>query len=165
MSNYSQFVGIPIVKEDTTTSSATWYPIFVSSTTTEPITAARTASTKLTFVPNTGEMKATLFTATSDARQKHDINTIQNATGIVGQLRGVSFRWNDTNFKSYGVVAQELETVLPDLVSGTTTKSVNYDGLVGVLINAIKEMNARIQTLEATVDQLKTNQIGSTYGR
>jgi hypothetical protein len=50
---------------------------------------------------------------------------------------------------SIGVIAQELETVLPELVNGSENKTVNYSGLIGVLIEAIKELKERVEILEA----------------
>ncbi len=51
--------------------------------------------------------------------------------------------------KSVGVIAQEVETILPELVKGEEgDKSVNYSGLVGVLIEAVKELSARVEELE-----------------
>ena len=98
-------------------------------------------------------------TAYSDARLKTNVNTIDNALDIVDQLRGVSFDWKESGEHSIGVIAQEVEKVLPELVltqEVSTTehlepkevKSVDYGKMVGVLINAIKELNAKIEILE-----------------
>ena len=78
---------------------------------------------------------------------------INNATDTVKLLEGVGFSWKDNGNKSYGVIAQELEQVIPELVTtniinGEDIKSVNYDGLVAFLINTVKEMDARINELE-----------------
>jgi hypothetical protein len=60
----------------------------------------------------------------------------------------VSFTWKDNGNTSYGVIAQELEQVLPALVSGEDIKTVNYDGLIAFLLKAVQEMDARIKELE-----------------
>ena len=80
--------------------------------------------------------------AYSDIRLKENISTIENATNIVKRLRGVNFDWKDTGRKSVGVIAQEVELVLPELVyeNENGVKSVAYDKLVAVLIEAIKEL-------------------------
>jgi len=87
----------------------------------------------------------------SDERIKEDIRTIVDATGIVEQLRGVSYVRKDTGKLGIGVVAQEVEKVLPQLVATDTNgmKSVAYANMVGVLIQAVKELSARIDELEA----------------
>ena len=87
----------------------------------------------------------------SDERIKEDIRTIDDATGIVEQLRGVSYVRKDTGKLGIGVVAQEVEKVLPQLVATDVNgmKSVAYANMVGVLIQAVKELSARIDELEA----------------
>jgi len=98
-------------------------------------------------------------TAYSDARLKTDIHTINDALSIVGKLRGVSYKWIATDKPSIGVIAQEVEEVLPEIVltnretdpsTGETTdiKSVDYGKIVGVLINAINELKAEVDALK-----------------
>ena len=98
-------------------------------------------------------------TAYSDARLKTNVKTIDNALDIVGQLRGVSFDWKESGKHSIGVIAQEVETVLPELVTQSRSvdpetkeesdvKSVDYGKMVGVLINAIKELKAEVEELK-----------------
>ena len=66
---------------------------------------------------NSGNVTATgNVTAYSDARLKTNVNTINDALGIVGKLRGVSFDWKESGKRSIGVIAQEVEKVLPELV-------------------------------------------------
>ena len=99
------------------------------------------------------------ITAYSDERLKENIQTINNALGICGKLRGVSYKWKDANTTSIGVIAQEVEAVIPDIVltntykdpaDGTETevKSVDYGKIVGVLINAINELKAEVDALK-----------------
>ena len=98
-------------------------------------------------------------TAYSDARLKENISTINDALGICGKLRGVSYKWKNANTTSIGVIAQEVEAVIPDIVltstykdpaDGTETevKSVDYGKIVGVLINAINELKAEVDALK-----------------
>jgi len=86
--------------------------------------------------------------STSDANLKTNIQTVENALDTVNSLRGVSFDWKETGKGSYGVIAQELEEVLPELVRTEGNKSVNYNGIVGVLIEAIKELKSEIEELK-----------------
>ena len=89
--------------------------------------------------------------STSDCNLKKNVSTIENSLDIVNSLRGVSFDWKINDKKSYGVIAQELEEILPDLVTTKENKSVNYNGLVGVLIQAVKELSAEVEELKKKV--------------
>ena len=63
----------------------------------------------------------------------------------------MNFTWIKSNKPSIGIIAQEIEKVLPQLVNERTdtgTKSVNYNGLIGVLIEAVKELSQRVEELE-----------------
>ena len=91
------------------------------------------------------------FNSTSDLDLKTNVNTVGNALETVNSLRGVSFDWKSNGKKSYGVIAQELEAILPDLVTTQQNKSVNYNGLVGVLIQAVKELSAEVEELKKKV--------------
>jgi hypothetical protein len=91
------------------------------------------------------------FNSTSDLNLKSNVNTIENSLDIVNSLRGVSFDWKVNGNKSYGVIAQELEEVLPDLVTTKENKSVNYNGLVGVLLQAVKELSAEVEELKKKI--------------
>jgi hypothetical protein len=91
------------------------------------------------------------FNSTSDLDLKTNVNTVENALETVNSLRGVSFDWKSNGKKSYGVIAQELEAILPDLVATQQNKSVNYNGLVGVLIQAVKELSAEVEELKKKV--------------
>jgi hypothetical protein len=68
----------------------------------------------------------------------------------INKLNGVSFEWKDNSLPSYGVIAQEIEEVLPELVNTDKdgVKSVNYNGIIGFLINAIKEQQKQIDELK-----------------
>jgi hypothetical protein len=96
-----------------------------------------------------GTITATDFNSTSDNRVKENIKTIENSLNTLTQLRGVSFDWKETGKGSYGVIAQELEEILPDLVKTGEVKSVNYNGLIGVLIEAVKELKAEVEELKS----------------
>lgn len=83
------------------------------------------------------------FTATSDVRTKTDISTITSALDKVKALRGVYFTRNGETSRSIGVIAQEVEAVLPEVVhtGSDDMKSVSYGNMVGLLIEAIKELS------------------------
>ncbi len=89
-------------------------------------------------------------TAYSDKRHKKDISTIDGGLEKVNKLRGVYFTKIDTDQKGSGVIAQELQEVMPELVL-TDKKgelSVAYGNITGVLIEAIKELTAKVEALE-----------------
>tara|TARA_B100001769_G_scaffold247976_2_gene219362 strand:- start:723 stop:2345 length:1623 start_codon:yes stop_codon:yes gene_type:complete len=94
-------------------------------------------------------------TAYSDQRLKTDVHTINDALGICGKLRGVSYKWIRNGKPSIGVIAQEIEEVIPEVVlsnhdldpttgESIEVKSVDYGKIVGVLINAINELKAEL---------------------
>ena len=82
-------------------------------------------------------------TAYSDERLKENIKTIPNALETVKKLRGVSFERKDFTGKGIGVIAQEIEQVLPEVVVDGEYKSVSYGNIVGLLIEAIKELEKK----------------------
>lgn len=89
-------------------------------------------------------------TAYSDARLKENVKTIQNAVDLVNQMRGVYYDRIDTGEAGVGVIAQEMREVIPEIVvENDGMLSVAYGNLVGVLIEAVKELNAKIEKLEA----------------
>jgi hypothetical protein len=134
---------------DETASATTHYPT-MSTTSTGSWTAGRVSTTKLYFTPSTGQLNATIFNSLSDAKVKKNIATVENALATINSIRGIRFDWIDNDQPSIGLIAQELEKYLPELVhtNNQGEKSVNYSGIIGVLIEAIKELTTRIEKLE-----------------
>lgn len=128
------------------TVNATRYVVFIDSTT-GTLTRAN-VDTALAYNPSTGTLSSTLFNSTSDINKKKDIVKIRDPLSLVHQIRGVRFKWKNNDEPSLGVIAQEIEKILPELVDDG--KSVNYNGIIAVLIEAIKE-------LQIEVEQLKLN--------
>ena len=106
------------------------------------------SSLSVVNINSTGIVTATDFNSTSDLSLKENVRPIENAVETLSNLRGVSFNWKSTNQKSLGVIAQEVEEVLPELVSNTDPKTVNYNGLIGILIEAVKELSTEVQELK-----------------
>jgi hypothetical protein len=102
-----------------------------------------------------GVICATDFNSTSDITLKTNIKTVTDPLEKVIQLNGVSFNWKNNQESSYGVIAQELEKVLPELVKGKETKTVNYNGIIAVLIESIKELNQKVEGLTTELESLK----------
>ena len=90
-------------------------------------------------------------TSISDVRTKENIQDIENGLSLVETLRGVWYHKIGEEDRKVGVIAQEVEEVLPEVVKTDAEgmKSVDYGKMVGVLIEAIKE-------LKSEVDELKT---------
>ena len=86
----------------------------------------------------------------SDVRTKENIETVENGLDLVSQLRGVWYNKIAEEDRKVGVIAQEVEEVLPEVVHTDTEgmKSVDYGKMVGVLIEAIKELKQEIDELK-----------------
>lgn len=102
-------------------------------------------------VTTTGQFTASNnVTAFSDARLKTDIETISNALAKVRGMRGVTFTRIDTGKRDAGVIAQEVQPHLPEVVYDAPHGylHVAYGNMVSVLIEAIKELADRVEELE-----------------
>lgn len=114
-----------------------------------------------------GDIIANSIAGSSDIRFKKNIRTVENALDKVKSLRGVYFNWNkdafpDRNFGAQdelGFIAQEVEKVVPEIVTKENTKdeyrSVKYDKLVALLVEAIKEQQKQIDSLKIEVSKKK----------
>jgi hypothetical protein len=131
-----------------TTSTAANYVVFNSAGVGGSF-APLIATSKLFFTPSTGTLSATNFNSLSDENKKTDVENIENAVNTLNKIQGVTFRWKDNQLQSSGVIAQELEKIIPYLVETVNdTKSVNYNGIVAFLIEAIKELDGRLRVFE-----------------
>ena len=92
----------------------------------------------------------------SDERLKINVRPIDNATEIVSSLTGVRYDWKEGGSDQVGVIAQEVEKVLPEVVSEDNNGylSVDYPKLVSVLIQSNKELTERIERLESRLNDL-----------
>ena len=102
-----------------------------------------------------GDVIAASTTVSSDERLKENVETYKNAIDTISKIKGVSFEWKKDGKKSGGVIAQDVEKVLPELVgtkksldNGEETLTVDYNGLIGVLIEAVKELQKEVQILK-----------------
>jgi hypothetical protein len=112
----------------------------------------------------TGRIKSNAITEVSDERLKKDIESLKDALYLVTQLRGVSYRWKkDTlnSAKEIGLIAQEVEKVIPELVDTDEKgyKSVQYSHLVAYLVEAIKEQQKIISQSQKQIEKL-SNALG-----
>ena len=115
-------------------------------------------TTRFTFARTTGDFTATgNVTAYSDITLKKNIELIPNALDKVLSLRGVTYNRTDIENepKQSGVIAQEVEKVLPEVVDTNEEgiKSVAYGNMVGLLIEAIKEQQQQIDELKRKLEE------------
>lgn len=105
----------------------------------------------------TGRLQAFDFLTLSDRRFKTNITRIENAGDILNKMRGVRFVWRDLSSCDVGVIAQDLQPVLPEAVVGSEDweegeeepkLSVAYHKITPVLIEVVNDLRARVSTLE-----------------
>ena len=108
-----------------------------------------------------GKARASQWLSTSDVRVKDNINPITSALSIVCSLNGVTFNYIDNkdlsfennlgNEKKYGLIAQEVESVIPEIVSSAegVPKALDYNSLIPIMAEAIKELKAEVEALRA----------------
>jgi len=105
-----------------------------------------------------GDVVAYSTTASSDKRLKKNIKPINNALDIVDKLQGVHFNWKKDDKKSIGYIAQDVEKILPEMVSEKTHfdegefKTVNYAAMVSIMGEAIKELKAEVEQLKKQIN-------------
>ena len=105
-----------------------------------------------------GRIRTNGINETSDGRLKKDVKKIMNASELVKALNGVTYYWRTDEFPDmeledklqYGLIAQELEKVIPELVSTDSEgwKSVEYTHLIPILLEALKEQLVMVETLQ-----------------
>ena len=130
------------------TSSNTVYYIGMSSSISGAWTEAYVSNTKLYFNSNTGTLSATVFNSLSDQTLKKNIINIPNGLEVIEQIDAVEFEWIDSGQKSFGVIAQDLEKIVPELVTTEQNKTVNYSGLIAFLIKSVQELSNKVKELE-----------------
>jgi hypothetical protein len=122
-------------------------------TVTSNATNANTGST-IVFRDASGDFSANVVTvvelnSTSDRNLKQNIQTIKDPLNKVMSLRGVNFNWKFDDKLALGVIAQEVEQIVPEVVTITDgIKTVSYGNIVGLLIEAIKEQQSQIEELK-----------------
>lgn len=133
---------------DDTSTNATYYPMLGQATSGN--TAPKVSSTKLTFNPSTGLLTSTDYNSSSDMTLKQDFTPIQNPLDIISQMTGFGFTWKDSKEKAFGLSAQEVEKVIPEIVKNRPdgTKGINYMNLTAFLIEAIKDLKQEITELK-----------------
>jgi hypothetical protein len=109
----------------------------------------------------TGPAYATVYFHLSDMRMKLNVHPVEGALEKIARLDGVSFNWKDDGRRDYGVTAQNVAAVFPEMVvkNGEGTMMVSYDSLMGPMIEAIKELKRDNEALREEVRILR-NKVG-----
>ncbi len=101
-------------------------------------------------IDKNGTVTVKSLVQTSSIASKNNVRTYENALETVNKLRGVRFDWKDSGQPSVGLIAEEVEKVVPEVVAhndGNVT-GVNYASLVGVLVEAVKELKTENENLK-----------------
>jgi hypothetical protein len=153
------------------------YPTFANASGVSAIGIASTGSTSVVYIPSSGNLgigttnatskltvagdllvtgiiTATDFNSASDINLKENIQRIDNPIDKIIKIDGVRFDWKSDNKPSMGVIAQNIEEVLPELVNGEDSKTVNYNGIIGLLIECVKTQQEQIDELNRRLDEL-----------
>lgn len=137
---------------DDTTNNAEYFPMWAASSSGTP-TTVYVSSTKLTFNPSAGQLSATNFNSLSDRNAKKDLVVIENALDKVKQLTGYTFTLIETNQRSTGLIAQDVQLVLPEATGESNGKmNVNYGAMMGLIAEAIKELDAKLNAIQKQIN-------------
>ena len=100
-----------------------------------------------------GTITCSDINSTSDVKLKENIHSIKDPLDKIMKINGVGFRWKDNKDEAIGVIAQDIEEVIPEVVKiSGDVKTVNYNGLIGVLIEAVKEQQRQIEELKKQIN-------------
>ena len=104
-----------------------------------------------------GKVRASRYSTVSDERLKNSVKKIEHPLEVLAGIEGVTFNWNRDDTPDVGLIAQDVERALPHAVVETDgIKSVNYNGVIGLLVEAVKELSAENQLLRMDVASMKT---------
>jgi len=136
------------ITDDTTTNSTFYIPLTTASTGT--ITTANVSTTKLFFNPSTGLLSSTDYNSTSDILLKENITSIENPLETISKLNGIKFNWKDSGSEAFGLSAQEVEKIIPEIVRTNPSgyKGINYLNIIAFLVEAIKDLKSQVQELK-----------------
>ena len=110
-------------------------------------------ATTSTGVDITGTATATQFTATSDLAKKENLEVVDSALNKVQTLTGYTYNMKEDGSRKAGLIAQDVEKILPEAVSGEEgNKALDYSATIALLVNAIKEQQEQINYLRKELD-------------
>jgi len=151
---YNKANTVSISLTDDTATNATYYPVITSAS--SGSLTANVSSTNLTFNPSTGTLSSVIFNSLSDANKKENIQTLTGALEKTLALRGVSYDLKESKQPSIGLIAQEAEEIIPEVVytDPEGNKSITYGNIIGLLIEAIKEQQQQIDELKKQINKV-----------
>jgi len=144
--------GISVTNE--TSSTNNFYPTFTESTS-GSLENISVSDSKLFFQPSTGTLNATQLNSLSDRRFKSNVRDIDDALNKTLELNGVTFTFTETQTDSIGLIAQDVQSVIPEAVEYNEKSdkyTVSYGNLVGLLVEAIKEQQNQINDLRDQIE-------------
>jgi hypothetical protein len=149
---------------DDPTNTNEQYLVFASGTTTENKDLRMDASTTaLSYVPNTGTLTATAFNSVSDYRIKTNVQPITSTNYQVDALNPVCYYNTASNKTDLGFIAHEVQEHFPMLVSGVkdgpSNQSINYSGLIPILVSEIKELKMQMQQMKQELQEIKRSHV------
>lgn len=170
------FSDLTIEVSNQTADTATYYPL-LSTSNSGSISSVDTSSSKLSFQPSSGTLTVTdlsvtdisatdgtfsndltvtnslsagSITETSSISLKTDITNIENSIDIIGKLRPVSYTRKSTGIKEIGLIAEEVEKIIPEVITNNGEyKAISYSRLTALLINAVANLQQEIDRLKA----------------
>lgn len=109
-----------------------------------------------------GDIVAYSTSVSSDKKLKDNIEPIQDPINKLGEIKGVSYDWRDGKGAAYGVIAQEVEKVLPNAVKVRSNletneeyKTVDYNAIIALLVEVSKKQSEEIEILKSEIEKLK----------
>jgi hypothetical protein len=148
--SFASVSGGAAISADNTTNTNAYYPVFTA-TTSGTMSSAAVANTKLYYNPSTGTLNSTVFNSLSDETVKTNKERIIDALSKLLTLGGYTYLLVDSNEPSAGLLAQEVQKVLPQAVKfnpDTGLLSLNYNAVLGMVVEALNELEKRVTGLE-----------------
>ena len=105
---------------------------------------------------NSGKVKANAFVSYSSIRFKKDVQKLENAMDVINQLEGVSYKWKDTEVQDYGLIAEEVGRVLPEIVEWEDEEnatSIDYIKIISFLVEAVKYQHEQLNLLHDKIGE------------
>ena len=141
-------------------SGSTGWPTGYNPNTNVFLITSGSSQTKLLRVSGSGQLDvrgdivALSTFASSDIRLKDNIKTIENALSKVNQIRPIEFNWKSNGKQDFGVIAQQIEELYPDLVTENLEgyKVVKYNPLIALLLKSIQELHKEVQELKNKIE-------------
>lgn len=141
-------------------SNVSLYPM-MSGVNTGLATDGKVSDTKLYFNPSTGVLNSNNFNTLSDKNKKKDLLPIASPIEKLALLTGYTYKLVDGDINSVGLIAQEVEQIFPELVNTNEEgiKSLNYNGIIALLVSGFNAQQKTIQTLADNLSKKLSTQV------